>query len=150
MTVCNMSIEAGGRAGLIAFDEVTRDYVKGRPYAPAGELWDRALAHWSNLHSDADAVFDSEVVIDAAEIAPQVSWGTSPEMVVAVDAAVPDPEAHDDEMKRIGMRNALKYMDLKPGTAITDIAVDKVFIGSCTNSRIEDLQIGRASCRERG
>ena len=140
MTVCNMSVEGGGRAGMIAFDEVTRDYVEGRPYAPAGDLWDRALSSWQDLHSDADADFDKALTVDASGIEPQVSWGTSPEMVVPVNGAVPDPAAAGDEVKQIGMRNALAYMDLEPGTPITDIAVDKVFIGSCTNSRIEDLR----------
>lgn len=149
MTVCNMSIEAGGRAGLIAFDEVTRDYVKGRPFAPSGDQWDRALEAWADLHSDQDATFDSEIVVDASEIEPQVSWGTSPEMVVPVNARVPDPDAAGDEMKSIGMRNALAYMDLEPGTAITDIAIDKVFIGSCTNSRIEDLRAAAAVVKGR-
>ena len=140
MTVCNMSIEAGGRAGLIAFDDVTREYVEGRPYAPTGDAWERAVAAWSDLHSDDGAVFDTEIDINAADILPQVSWGTSPEMVVPINAVVPDPSDSDDETKRIGMQNALNYMDLNPGTPITDIPIDKVFIGSCTNSRIEDLR----------
>ena len=140
MTVCNMSIEAGGRAGLIAVDDVTLDYVRGKPYAPAGEQWQMAEQQWRQLVSDDGAVFDKSVTIDAAAIKPQVTWGTSPEMVVGIDARVPDPEAESDETKRIGMRNALAYMDLKPGTAIEDINVDKVFIGSCTNSRIEDMR----------
>jgi 3-isopropylmalate/(R)-2-methylmalate dehydratase large subunit len=140
MTVCNMSIEAGARAGLIAFDTVTRDYVQGKPYAPAGDLWEVALSAWSNLVSDDGAFFDKEIEIAAEDILPQVSWGTSPEMVLPVDGVIPHPESEKDEMKRIGMSNALKYMDLSPGLAITDITVDKVFIGSCTNSRIEDLR----------
>ena len=140
MTVCNMSIEAGARAGMIAFDTVTRDYVKGKPYAPAGDLWEVALSAWSNLVSDDGAFFDKEIKIAAEDILPQVSWGTSPEMVLPVDGIIPHPESEKDEMKRIGMSNALKYMDLNPGLAITDITVDKVFIGSCTNSRIEDLR----------
>ena len=140
MTVCNMSIEAGARAGMVAFDGITRDYVKDRPYAPSGAAWDRALAQWQDLHSDADAKFDSEITIDGSAVEPQVSWGTSPEMVVAIGAVVPDPEAAVDETHRIGMRNALKYMDLKPGTPMTAINIDKVFIGSCTNARIEDLR----------
>ena len=149
MTVCNMSIEAGARAGLIAFDDVTRAYVYGRPFAPTGALWERALAAWSDLHSDADAHFDREVHIDAAAIEPQVSWGTSPEMVVAVNDVVPDPEQAADETRRVGMRNALKYMDLAPGTRIKDILIDKVFIGSCTNSRIEDLRAAAAVVKGR-
>ncbi|MEQ8663956.1 MAG: 3-isopropylmalate dehydratase large subunit [Gammaproteobacteria bacterium] len=149
MTVCNMSIEAGGRAGLIAFDDVTRDYVQGRPLAPQGADWERALAAWRDLHSDADARFDTEHVFDAADIQPQVSWGTSPEMVVPVAAAVPDPRGIEDETRRSGLMNALKYMDLEPGTRITDIPVDKVFIGSCTNSRIEDLREAAAVVKGR-
>ena len=149
MTVCNMSIEAGARAGVIAFDAITRDYVRGRPFAPAGSDWERALAQWQDLHSAADAHFDTEVAIDAAAIAPQVSWGTSPEMVVAINDVVPDPEDYSDEVKQVGMRNALKYMDLKPGLPITSIAIDKVFIGSCTNSRIEDLRAAAAVVKGR-
>lgn len=144
MTVCNMSIEAGGRAGLIAVDDTTIDYVRGKPHAPTGEVWDRAEAYWRTLVSDEGAVFDKTVVIKAQEILPQVTWGTSPEMVVSVDAAVPNPENETDETKQIGMRNALAYMDLTPGTAIKDIAIDKVFIGSCTNSRIEDMRAAAA------
>lgn len=140
MTVCNMSIEAGARAGLVAFDGITREFVEGRPYAPTGDLWQRALSSWSDLVSDKGAFFDKEVAIKAEEIQPQVSWGTSPEMVLPVNGIIPFPEDETDETKRIGMRNALKYMDLAPGAAITDITVDKVFIGSCTNSRIEDLR----------
>lgn len=140
MTVCNMAIEAGARAGMIAVDEKTIEYFRGRPYAPKGELWDKAVVAWRQLRSDPGAKFDNEVVIDAQSIRPQVTWGTSPEMVVPVDATVPDPEKETDPVKRIGMQNALKYMALKPGTPIRDIAVDKIFIGSCTNSRIEDLR----------
>ena len=149
MTVCNMSIEAGGRAGMMAFDDTTRDFVKGRPYAPDGALWDRALASWQDLHSDPDAVFDREVSFDAAAIEPQVSWGTSPEMVVAVNGVVPDPDEADSEIQKTGMQNALHYMDLAPGTLITDISIDKVFIGSCTNSRIEDLRTAAAIVKGR-
>ena len=130
MTVCNMSIEAGGRAGLIAFDDKTLAYVRGRPFAPSGAEWERAVAQWRDLHSDSDAKFDTEIVIDGSAIQPQVSWGTSPEMVVAVGDVVPDPAAARDETQRIGMQNALKYMGLEPGMPITSIPVDKVFIGS--------------------
>ncbi|HLF98379.1 MAG TPA: 3-isopropylmalate dehydratase large subunit [Methylococcaceae bacterium] len=140
MTLCNMAIEAGARAGLVAADETTAAYVKGRPYAPRGEDWNRAVVAWSELHSDADAAFDRVVELDAAEIKPQVTWGTSPEMVVPVDAAVPDPAKESDPVKREGMKRALDYMGLQAGTPITAIALDKVFIGSCTNSRIEDLR----------
>ncbi|HYY16962.1 MAG TPA: 3-isopropylmalate dehydratase large subunit [Gammaproteobacteria bacterium] len=144
MTVCNMSIEAGARAGLIAVDDTTLDYVKGRPFAPQGEMWERAVAAWRELHSDREARFDREVSIDAARIKPQVSWGTSPEMVVPVDGRVPDPEVEPDPVKREAVRKALAYMDLKPGTRMMDISLDKVFIGSCTNARIEDLRAAAA------
>ena len=140
MTVCNMAIEAGARAGMIAADTKTIDYFHGRPYAPKGELWDKAVQAWRELKSDADARFDAEVVLNAADIKPQVSWGTSPEMVVAVDGVVPDPEKESDAVKRTGYRQALQYMGLKAGTPIREIFLDKVFIGSCTNSRIEDLR----------
>ncbi len=149
MTVCNMSIEAGGRAGLIGFDDITRAYVEGREYAPKGEQWEQALASWRTLVSDNDAKFDQEIVINAASIAPQVSWGTSPEMVVGIGATVPDPAMEKDEIKRVGMNNALEYMDLAPGTPITSIGIDKVFIGSCTNSRIEDLRAAAEVVRGR-
>jgi 3-isopropylmalate/(R)-2-methylmalate dehydratase large subunit len=139
MTVCNMAIEAGARAGMIAVDDKTIEYFRGRTYAPRGEMWERAVSAWRALKSDADAKFDKEVVLQAADIKPQVTWGTSPEMVAAVDAAVPDPEQETDAVKRGSMQQALKYMGLKPGTPIRAIALDKVFIGSCTNSRIEDL-----------
>jgi len=140
MTVCNMAIEAGARAGMIAVDDSTIEYFHGRPYAPKAGQWDMAVKTWRELKSDPDAKFDKEVVLDAAQIKPQVSWGTSPEMVVPVDGAVPDPEKETDAVKRTGQRQALKYMDLKPGTPIRDIRLDKIFIGSCTNSRIEDLR----------
>ena len=140
MTVCNMTIEAGARAGLIACDQTTLDYVSGRPYAPPDDVWHRAVELWSDLHSDVDAEFDREVVIDAADIAPQVTWGTSPEMVCGIADAVPDPQAEGDAVRATGMRGALEYMGLEAGTAIRDIHLDKVFIGSCTNSRIEDLR----------
>jgi 3-isopropylmalate/(R)-2-methylmalate dehydratase large subunit len=140
MTVCNMAIEAGARAGLVAVDDVTIDYYRGRPYAPKGDDWYMAERIWRNLHSDADAVFDKVFEMDASLIVPQVTWGTSPELVVAVDGTVPDPELETDPVKRQSMVRALQYMDLQAGQAITDIAIDKVFIGSCTNSRIEDLR----------
>ena len=140
MTVCNMAIEAGARAGMVAVDATTIEYVNNRPYAPQGEMRDRAIENWQQLHSDADAVFDKVVRIDAASIKPQVTWGTSPEMVVAIDTTVPDPDMVEDRVKADGMRKALAYMGLEAGTPINQIAVDKVFIGSCTNSRIEDLR----------
>jgi 3-isopropylmalate/(R)-2-methylmalate dehydratase large subunit len=140
MTVCNMAIEAGARAGMVAVDATTIEYVKNRPYAPQGEILDRAIEHWQTLHSDAEASFDKVVHLDAASIKPQVTWGTSPEMVIAVDADVPDPAQESDAVKADGMRKALAYMGLEAGTPINQVAVDKVFIGSCTNSRIEDLR----------
>ncbi|MCW9014022.1 MAG: 3-isopropylmalate dehydratase large subunit [Gammaproteobacteria bacterium] len=140
MTICNMAIEAGARVGLVAVDQTTIDYVKGRPYAPKAELWERAVAAWSALVSDDDAKFDSEIMLDAASIKPQVTWGTSPEMVVAIDDTVPDPAQESDEVKSSGMEKALDYMGLKAGTPMNEISIDKVFIGSCTNSRLEDLQ----------
>ena len=149
MTICNMSIEAGARAGLIAVDETTLNYVIGRPQAPTGALWTRAAEAWRGLCSDSGAQFDATVTFDAAEIEPQVTWGTSPEMVVPVSGHIPDPADCKDEMKRIGMQNALKYMDLKPGTALTDVFIDKVFIGSCTNSRIEDLRAAAEVVRDK-
>jgi len=145
--VCNMSIEAGGRAGMVAVDDKTIAYVEGRPGAPKGEQWALAVDNWHGLKSDPGATFDTVVTIDAASIEPQVSWGTSPEMVLPVSGRVPDPEQESDEVKRTGMRNALKYMALQPGTALTDIAIDKVFIGSCTNSRIEDLRAAASVVR---
>ncbi len=140
MTVCNMTIEAGARAGLIACDQTTLDYVKGRPFAPQGEIWEQAIAYWADLHSDPDAVFDREVVIDAQDIVPQVTWGTSPEMVCAVNQCIPDPAQESDPIKAGGMQSALDYMGLKANTPIDQVFVDKIFIGSCTNSRIEDLR----------
>ena len=140
MTLCNMTIEFGARNGMVAVDQTTIDYVEGRPFAPKGELWDRALVAWRELRSDDDAVFDAVLEIDAASIVPQVTWGTSPELVVPVDGQVPDPAAEPDEIRRRFLERALAYMDLAPGTPITDIAIDKVFIGSCTNGRIEDLR----------
>jgi 3-isopropylmalate/(R)-2-methylmalate dehydratase large subunit len=140
MTVCNMAIEGGARAGMIAVDQTTIDYVRGRPFAPKGEHFDRAVAEWKNLHSDADAKFDREVVIEAASIKPQVTWGTSPEMVLPIDGRVPDPAREADATKRNGIERALSYMGLQANMPITDIIIDKVFIGSCTNARIEDLR----------
>ncbi|MFJ5300532.1 3-isopropylmalate dehydratase large subunit [Pseudomonas sp. NPDC088368] len=140
MTICNMSIEAGARVGLVATDEKTIAYVKGRPFAPTAEQWDAAVEAWKDLVSDDDAVFDTVVELDAAQIKPQVSWGTSPEMVLAVDQNVPDPAQETDLVKRGSIERALKYMGLKANQAITDIQLDRVFIGSCTNSRIEDLR----------
>jgi len=149
MTLCNMSIEAGARMGMIAVDDVTLDYVRGRPMAPTGELWARAEAAWRNLHSDDDAVFDAEVVLDGAEVQPQVTWGTSPEMVAPVSASVPDPAGIDSATRRAATERALSYMGLRGGTPISDIPVDRVFIGSCTNSRIEDLREAAAVVRGR-
>ncbi|MCG8325857.1 MAG: 3-isopropylmalate dehydratase large subunit [Thiotrichales bacterium] len=149
MTVCNMAIEAGARAGLIAVDEKTIDYVRDRPYSPQGEDWERAVTWWRTLHSDPDAHFDTGVEIDGATIKPHVTWGTSPEMVVSVDDCVPDPEQEQDETRREGMQRALQYMDLTAGTPMHDIYIDKVFIGSCTNSRIEDLRAAAEVARGR-
>ena len=140
MTVCNMAIEAGARAGMVAVDDTTIDYVKGRAFAPTGDHWDRAVDSWQDLHSDEDAVFDKVVEINGSEIIPQVSWGTSPEMVLPVNSSVPDPDQMEDPVKKESTRRALEYMGLNAGQKITDIKVDKVFIGSCTNSRIEDLR----------
>jgi 3-isopropylmalate/(R)-2-methylmalate dehydratase large subunit len=149
MTLCNMSIEAGARAGMVAADETTINYLKGRPFSPRGEAWERAVAAWRTLKSDADAKFEREVAIDARTIKPQVTWGTSPEMVVTVDDRVPDPDREKDATRREGMERALLYMGLQPNTAITDIRLDKIFIGSCTNSRIEDLRAAAAIVRGR-
>ncbi len=140
MTVCNMGIEAGARVGLIAVDQKTIDYVEGRPFSPKGEEWESAIELWRELKSDDDVHFDKVIEIDAAKIEPQVTWGTSPEMVVSINGSVPDPAEADSTVQREGIENALKYMDLTPHTAMTDIKIDKVFIGSCTNSRIEDLR----------
>ena len=140
MTVCNMAIEAGARSGMVAVDQKTIDYFRGRPYAPTGALWDQAVQYWKTLHSDEGASFDRVVEIDARQIKPQVSWGTSPEMVLAVDERVPDPDKEKDDVRRSGMERALEYMGLKPNTPLVDIKVDRVFIGSCTNARIEDLR----------
>ena len=140
MTLCNMVIEAGARCGLVAADAVTFDYLRGRPFAPQGATWDRAVGAWSDLHSDADAVFDKEIVLDAAEVAPQVTWGTSPEMVTSIDGRVPDPAREPDPVRRAGIERALRYMGLEPDVPMCTIAIDTVFIGSCTNARIEDLR----------
>jgi len=140
MTVCNMAIEAGARSGMVAVDDKTIEYFRGRPYAPKGEAWDQAVEYWRSLRSDEGAQFDRVVEIDAAKIAPQVSWGTSPEMVLSVEDRVPDPALEKDEVRRGGMERALEYMGLEPNTPMTDIRIDRVFIGSCTNSRIEDLR----------
>ncbi len=140
MTVCNMAIEAGARAGLVAVDEKTVEYFYNKPFSPKGEMWDQAVSAWFDLHSDDDAVFDREVIIDAAKIEPQVTWGTSPEMVVGVSASVPNPDDESDTVKAGGMRRALEYMGLEANTPIDEIKIDKVFIGSCTNARIEDLR----------
>ena len=140
MTICNMSIEAGARAGLIAPDEKTFDYIKGRPYSPKGEDWDKAIKFWKSLPSDKDALYDKEVVIKAKEILPQVTWGTSPQDVVSIDGQVPDPNKISDQNRRKAIERSLNYMGLEPNQSIKDIKIDKVFIGSCTNGRIEDLR----------
>ena len=149
MTICNMAIEAGARVGMVAVDGTTIEYVKGRPFAPKGEAWDAAAKYWRTLHSDVDAVFDKVVELNGAEIMPQVSWGTSPEMVADVTGNVPDPAKEEDPIKREGIERALKYMGLQPNQAITDIKLDRVFIGSCTNSRIEDLREAAAVVKGR-
>jgi len=149
MTVCNMSIEAGARAGIIAVDQTTIDYIKGRPFAPSGQLWDQAVESWGQLSSDPDAKFDRTIQIDARNLQPQVTWGTSPEMVVSIDGKVPDPTTETDSIKRHGMESALDYMGLIPGTPITTIQPDKIFIGSCTNGRIEDLRAAATVVRGR-
>lgn len=140
MTICNMAIEAGARAGLVAVDDTTIDYVKGRPFAPTGAEWEQAEAYWRTLYSDSDAVFDKEITLKAEDIAPQVSWGTSPEMVVSIEATVPTPNSFTDSVKQNATVKALEYMGLNAGQAIKEIKVDRVFIGSCTNSRIEDMR----------
>jgi 3-isopropylmalate/(R)-2-methylmalate dehydratase large subunit len=150
MTVCNMAIEAGARAGMVAPDEKTFEYVKGRPLAPSGVEWDQAVAYWRTLFSDPDAKFDAVVTLDASQIVPQVTWGTSPEMVTTIDARVPDPDKEKDGNKRNAMERALTYMGLQPGKAMNDIYVDKVFIGSCTNSRIEDMREAAAVVKRLG
>lgn len=147
MTVCNMTIEAGARAGMIAVDDTTINYLKDRPFAPKGENWEKAVKSWRELHSDDDAQFDNVVTLDASKIKPQVTWGTSPEMVVPVDANIPDPAAENDTVKRNGMLKALKYMGLNANQPVQDIRLDRVFIGSCTNSRIEDLREAAAAIK---
>ncbi len=149
MTLCNMTIEAGARAGMVAVDDTTIEYLKGRPLAPSGANWGKAVTYWRSLVSDEGAAFDKVVTLDAAAIKPQVTWGTSPEMVATVDGRVPDPAQETDHTRRAGFERALEYMNLKPNTPITEIALDKVFIGSCTNSRIEDLRIAAELVRGR-
>ncbi len=149
MTVCNMAIEAGARAGMVAVDDTTIEYLRDRPYAPTSEHREQAVASWRDLHSDSDAVFDETVILNAADIQPQVTWGTSPEMVTSIDGVVPDPNDETDSVRREGMRNALAYMGLEPGMPISDIRPDHVFIGSCTNARIEDLRAAAAAIRGR-
>ncbi|MBL8448124.1 MAG: 3-isopropylmalate dehydratase large subunit [Zoogloeaceae bacterium] len=149
MTLCNMAIEGGARAGMVAVDDTTIDYLRDRPFSPQGALWDQAVAYWRTLRSDEGASFDAVVVLDAAAILPQVTWGTSPEMVTTIGGAVPDPADEADPVRREGMERALKYMGLAPRTPIAEISVDKVFIGSCTNSRIEDLREAASVARGR-
>jgi len=150
MTLCNMAIEAGARAGLVAVDDKTIEYLRGRPLSPKGVEWDHAVAYWKTLQSDADAHFDAVVQLNAAEIAPQVTWGTSPEMVLSVLDRVPDPDKEKDANKRLAIERALTYMGLQPGKPISDITVDKIFIGSCTNSRIEDMREAAAVVKRLG
>jgi 3-isopropylmalate/(R)-2-methylmalate dehydratase large subunit len=140
MTVCNMSIEGGARAGMIAPDETTFAYLEGRPAAPRGAAWERALDAWRELRSDDDATFDATVSVDATAVKPQITWGTNPAMVASVDDAVPDPSSYDDPADREAVARALEYMDLEPGTPLADVRIDRVFIGSCTNARLEDLR----------
>ena len=141
MTLCNMAIEAGARAGMIAVDQTTIDYLRGRPFAPDGDLWDEAVTYWRTLTSDSGAIFDSVVTLDGVDLNPQVTWGTSPEMVLDIDGRIPDPDEEKDASKKESIEQALEYMGLKPNTRLKDIKIDKVFIGSCTNSRIEDMRI---------
>ncbi len=149
MTLCNMAIEAGARAGMVAVDDTTLDYLKGRPYAPQGPQWEAAVAYWRTLHSDEGASFDQVVNLNADTFEPLVTWGTSPEMVVAVNGRIPDPAQEPDATRREGMERALRYMDLQPNMPISDIVIDKVFIGSCTNSRLEDLRAAAAVLKGR-
>ena len=149
MTVCNMAIEAGARSGMVAVDDTTLQYLKGRPMAPSGADWDAAVAMWRTLRTDDGALFDTEIRIDASALAPHVTWGTSPEMVASIEDRVPDPDREKDAVRREGMERALTYMGLQPNTPIADVRIDKVFIGSCTNSRIEDLRQAAAVVRGR-
>jgi 3-isopropylmalate/(R)-2-methylmalate dehydratase large subunit len=149
MTVCNMSIEAGARAGMVAPDETTFEYLKGRPHAPQGEDWDRAVQEWSQLRTDDDAVFDAEVVLDAASLTPYVTWGTNPGQGLPLSERVPEPSALGDDNERVAAERALEYMGLTPGTPLRDVAVDTVFLGSCTNGRIEDLRAAAAVLKGR-
>ncbi|WP_368157914.1 3-isopropylmalate dehydratase large subunit [Aeromonas sp. R10-2] len=149
MTVCNMAIELGAKAGMIAPDQTTIDYIRGKEFAPKGEALEQAIAYWQSLKSDEGARFDAEVVLDAADIAPQVTWGTNPGQVIAVNEPIPAPESFSDLMEQQSARKALAYMDLQPGQKLSDVAIDKVFIGSCTNSRIEDLRAAAAIARGR-
>jgi 3-isopropylmalate/(R)-2-methylmalate dehydratase large subunit len=149
MTVCNMAIEAGARSGMVGVDDTTIDYLRGRPFSPGPDQWDRAAAYWRTLVSDEGARFDTMVNLDAAALAPQVTWGTSPEMVTSIEGRVPDPDREKESSRREGMERALAYMGLEPNTPIAEIRIDKVFIGSCTNSRIEDLRAAAAIARGR-
>ena len=149
MTLCNMAIEAGARAGMVAADDTTFEYLRGRPFAPSAALWEHAVARWRDLGSDEGARFDTVVTLDASALAPQVTWGTSPEMVISIEGRLPDPDKEKDAARRDGIERALTYMGLKPNTPIGDVRVDKVFIGSCTNSRIEDLRAAAAVARGR-
>lgn len=149
LTLCNMSIEAGGRAGMVAPDDTTFQYMSGKPFAPKGEMWDKAMAFWKTVPSDDGASFDREVTLNAAEISPMVTWGTSPEDALSINGRVPDPSSAPDPGKQENMKRALEYMDLKPGTPMEQVAVDRVFIGSCTNSRIEDLRAAAAVAKGR-
>ena len=149
MTLCNMAIEMGAKAGLVAPDETTFNYLKGRQFSPTGEKWEQAVAYWQGLKSDSDAVFDSVVTLDAADIAPQVTWGTNPGQVIAINQPIPAPESFSDPVERASAEKALAYMGLDAGVKLTDVAIDKVFIGSCTNSRIEDLRAAAAIAKGR-
>jgi 3-isopropylmalate/(R)-2-methylmalate dehydratase large subunit len=149
MTLCNMAIEMGAKAGLVAPDDTTFNYLKDKQFAPKGEQWEQAVAYWRTLKSDSDAKFDSIVTLHAEDIAPQVTWGTNPGQVMAVDQAIPNPQSFADPVERASAEKALAYMDLQPGIKLTDVAIDKVFIGSCTNSRIEDLRAAAAIAKGR-